>query len=65
MGLIEVVTDVSNCNASQSMNAPIYGAQGATITFGDIDCSKELKHEGGKTDLNVGFKKLNLMNLGL
>ena len=67
MGLIEVVTDVSNCNASQSMNAPIYGAQGATITFGDIDCSKELKHEGGKTDLTVGLKgkKLNLMNLGL
>ena len=64
MGWIEVTTDVSNCNASQSMNAPIYGAQGATITFGDIDCSKELKNQGGKTDLNVGFK-LNLMNLGL
>ena len=64
MGLIEIVTDVSNCNAHQDMNAPIYGAQNAVINFGNIDCSKELKHEGGATDLNVGFK-LNLMNLGL
>ena len=42
MGLIEVVTDVSNCNAHQDMKAPIYGAQGATINFGNIDCSKQL-----------------------
>ena len=69
MGLIEVVTDVSNCNAHQDMKAPIYGAQGATINFGNIDCSKELNHQGGATDLTLGLKggkgkKLNLMNLG-
>ena len=68
MGLIEVTTDVSNCNASQS-TGPIYGAQGATLNFGNIDCSKELHTQGGGTDLTLGLKggkgkKLNLMNLG-
>ena len=69
MGLIEVVTDVSNCNAHQDINAPIYGAKNAHITFGNIDCSKELSHKGGDTDFTLGLKggkgkKLNLMNLG-
>ena len=67
MGIIEVTTDVSNCSASQS-TGPIYGAQGATLKFGNIDCSKQLSTKGGDTDLTLGLKgkgkKLNLMNLG-
>ena len=69
MGLVEVVTDVSNCNARQEMNAPIIIGAGGSFTSGNIDCSKDLTHTGGQTDLTVGLKggkgkKLNLMNLG-
>ena len=64
MGLIEVTTDVSNCDAHQDMKAPIYGAQNATINFGDIDCTKHTETKGGKTDITAPIPVLQLMNLG-
>ena len=65
MGIIEVTTDVSNCGASQK-TGPIYGAQGATLKFGNIDCSKHTSTKGGRTDITVPpIPALQLMNLGL
>ena len=66
MGLVEVVTDVSNCNAKQEMNAPIIIGANGSFTSGDIDCRKQLNNKGGETNITVPpIPALQLMNLGL